>query len=187
MFERTRVPVLGLIENMSYFCYPNCGHRAEIFRHGGARRETDQQNIESFGKIPLEWCFSANGSSAVGVSLAAVATDFWIALSLLSECGDWGLKAIAHLGDAAGAHDEMIMQCGLGQSLIYTRGLLRPTCIDNGTNARRAIGGLRLSVPRHPGIMVLRPSCGEFPGMSGTVSKMRAYRRGSSSGCNRHS
>src|SRR6202041_1460869 len=39
MFERTRVPVLGLIENMSYYCCPNCNHRAEIFGHGGARAE----------------------------------------------------------------------------------------------------------------------------------------------------
>ena len=39
MFEKTKVPVLGLVENMSYFCCPNCGHSAEIFGHGGARAE----------------------------------------------------------------------------------------------------------------------------------------------------
>ena len=53
MFERTRVPVLGLIENMSFFCCPACGHRAEIFGHGGARREADRQGIEFLGEIPL--------------------------------------------------------------------------------------------------------------------------------------
>ena len=37
MFEKTRVPVLGLVENMSFFCCPNCGHRTDIFGHGGAR------------------------------------------------------------------------------------------------------------------------------------------------------
>ena len=37
MFRKVDVPVLGLIENMSYFCCPNCGHRTEIFGHGGAR------------------------------------------------------------------------------------------------------------------------------------------------------
>ena len=37
MFEQTQVPVLGLVENMSFFCCPNCGHRADIFGHGGAR------------------------------------------------------------------------------------------------------------------------------------------------------
>ena len=39
MFEKVRVPVLGIVENMSYFCCPDCGHRAEIFGHGGARAE----------------------------------------------------------------------------------------------------------------------------------------------------
>ena len=37
MFEETNVPVLGLVENMSFYCCPNCGHRADIFGHGGAQ------------------------------------------------------------------------------------------------------------------------------------------------------
>ncbi|MEO0830222.1 MAG: P-loop NTPase, partial [Pseudomonadota bacterium] len=41
MFEKTRVPVLGLIENMSTFSCPNCGHATELFGHGGARREAE--------------------------------------------------------------------------------------------------------------------------------------------------
>ena len=53
MFERTRVPVLGLVENMSFFCCPNCGHRSEIFGHGGARAEADKLGIEFLGEIPL--------------------------------------------------------------------------------------------------------------------------------------
>jgi len=53
MFARTSVPVLGLIENMSYFCCPNCGHRSEIFGHGGARREADRLGAEFLGEIPL--------------------------------------------------------------------------------------------------------------------------------------
>jgi ATP-binding protein involved in chromosome partitioning len=53
MFERTRVPVLGLIENMSFFCCPNCGHRSEIFGHGGARAEANKLGTEFLGEIPL--------------------------------------------------------------------------------------------------------------------------------------
>ena len=53
MFERTRVPVLGLIENMSFFCCPNCGHRSEIFGHGGARAEAEKLGTEFLGEIPL--------------------------------------------------------------------------------------------------------------------------------------
>ncbi|MBI1206573.1 MAG: iron-sulfur cluster carrier protein ApbC [Azospirillum sp.] len=53
MFRRVDVPVLGVIENMSYFCCPNCGHRAEIFSHGGARREAAALGTEFLGEVPL--------------------------------------------------------------------------------------------------------------------------------------
>ena len=53
MFERTRVPVLGLIENMSFFCCPSCGTRSEIFGHGGARLEAERLGTEFLGEIPL--------------------------------------------------------------------------------------------------------------------------------------
>jgi ATP-binding protein involved in chromosome partitioning len=53
MFERVRVPVLGLVENMSFFCCPSCGHRSEIFGHGGARLEAARLGTEFLGEIPL--------------------------------------------------------------------------------------------------------------------------------------
>jgi ATP-binding protein involved in chromosome partitioning len=53
MFERTNVPVLGLVENMSYFCCPACNHRAEIFGHGGARLEAARLGTEFLGEVPL--------------------------------------------------------------------------------------------------------------------------------------
>ncbi len=54
MFRKVEVPVLGIIENMSYFCCPNCGHRTDIFSHGGARREADALGTEFLGEIPLD-------------------------------------------------------------------------------------------------------------------------------------
>ncbi len=53
MFRKVDVPVLGLIENMSYFICPHCGERSEIFSHGGARREADRLGMEFLGEIPL--------------------------------------------------------------------------------------------------------------------------------------
>lgn len=53
MFRKVDVPVLGLIENMSYFCCPNCGHRSEIFGHGGAKREAERLEMDFLGEIPL--------------------------------------------------------------------------------------------------------------------------------------
>jgi ATP-binding protein involved in chromosome partitioning len=54
MFRKVDVPVFGIIENMSYFECPNCGHRSEIFSHGGAHREADQLGVEFLGEIPLD-------------------------------------------------------------------------------------------------------------------------------------
>jgi ATP-binding protein involved in chromosome partitioning len=53
MFRKVDVPVLGIVENMSYFACPNCGHRAEIFSHGGAHREAEKLGMEFLGEVPL--------------------------------------------------------------------------------------------------------------------------------------
>ena len=54
MFRKVDVPVLGIIENMSYYICPECGHRAEIFSHGGARREAETLGMEFLGELPLD-------------------------------------------------------------------------------------------------------------------------------------
>ncbi|QQP90387.1 iron-sulfur cluster carrier protein ApbC [Skermanella sp. TT6] len=54
MFRRVDVPVLGIVENMSYFCCPNCGHRTDIFSHGGARREAEALGMDFLGEVPLD-------------------------------------------------------------------------------------------------------------------------------------
>jgi len=54
MFRKVDVPVLGVIENMSYFLCPHCGERSEIFAHGGAKRAAEQMGIDFLGEIPLD-------------------------------------------------------------------------------------------------------------------------------------
>jgi ATP-binding protein involved in chromosome partitioning len=54
MFRKVDVPVLGIIENMSYFTCPHCGERSDIFSHGGARREAERLNVEFLGELPLD-------------------------------------------------------------------------------------------------------------------------------------
>ena len=54
MFKKVDVPVLGIIENMSYFLCPHCGGRSEIFSHGGARREAEKLGTEFLGEVPLD-------------------------------------------------------------------------------------------------------------------------------------
>ncbi len=53
MFKRVDVPVLGIIENMSYFLCPDCGSRHDIFSHGGARAEAERLGVPFLGEIPL--------------------------------------------------------------------------------------------------------------------------------------
>ena len=54
MFRKVDVPVLGIVENMSYFSCPNCGHVAHIFSHGGARKEAEKLGMEFLGEMPLD-------------------------------------------------------------------------------------------------------------------------------------
>ena len=54
MFRKVDVPILGIVENMSYFCCPNCGHRSEIFAHGGARACAAKYGVDFLAEIPLE-------------------------------------------------------------------------------------------------------------------------------------
>ncbi|QQS11626.1 MAG: iron-sulfur cluster carrier protein ApbC [Rhodospirillales bacterium] len=53
MFRKVDVPVLGIVENMSYFLCPKCGERTEIFGHGGAREEADKLGVPFLGAVPL--------------------------------------------------------------------------------------------------------------------------------------
>jgi ATP-binding protein involved in chromosome partitioning len=53
MFTRVNVPVLGIVENMSYFQCPHCGTRSDIFGHGGARLEAEKLGIAFLGEVPL--------------------------------------------------------------------------------------------------------------------------------------
>jgi ATP-binding protein involved in chromosome partitioning len=53
MFNRVNVPVLGIVENMSYFLCPHCGTRSDIFGHGGARHEAERLGVPFLGEVPL--------------------------------------------------------------------------------------------------------------------------------------
>ena len=53
MFRKVEVPVFGIIENMSYFSCPNCGHVSHIFAHGGAKAEATKLGTDFLGEVPL--------------------------------------------------------------------------------------------------------------------------------------
>ena len=54
MFQKVNVPVIGVVENMSYFECPKCHHQSHIFSHAGAHHKADEMNVPFLGEIPLE-------------------------------------------------------------------------------------------------------------------------------------
>ncbi|TLY12197.1 MAG: Mrp/NBP35 family ATP-binding protein, partial [Thaumarchaeota archaeon] len=54
MFRKLNVPILGIVENMSYFLCPHCGEKSYIFSTGGGRRVASMLNVDFLGEIPLE-------------------------------------------------------------------------------------------------------------------------------------
>ncbi len=63
MFTRVNVPVLGIVENMSYFSCPHCGTRSDIFGHGGARHEAERLGVSFLGEVPLHMDIRATSDS----------------------------------------------------------------------------------------------------------------------------
>ncbi|MGO9969167.1 MAG: Mrp/NBP35 family ATP-binding protein [Bryobacteraceae bacterium] len=54
MFHQVRVPILGIVENMSYLDCPHCGQRIDVFSHGGGRRTAEQLGVHFLGELPLD-------------------------------------------------------------------------------------------------------------------------------------
>ena len=74
MFRKVDVPVLGIVENMSYFSCPNCGHRSEIFSHGGAHKEADKLGVDFLGEIPLDIAIRETSDSGQPIVVSSPAS-----------------------------------------------------------------------------------------------------------------
>ena len=68
MFRALEVPVLGFVENMSYFLCPHCGERTDIFAHGGARAIAEKYGVPFLGEIPLDVAIRVGGDSGKPVT-----------------------------------------------------------------------------------------------------------------------
>jgi ATP-binding protein involved in chromosome partitioning len=73
MFRRVNVPVLGIVENMSYFQCPECGTRSDIFGHGGARHEAERLGVPFLGEVPLH--MTIREKSDAGLPVVATEPD----------------------------------------------------------------------------------------------------------------
>ena len=92
MFRKVDVPVLGVVENMSYFVCPHCGERSDIFTHGGARRAAETMGVPFLGEIPLDMAIReasdagkpivvAQPDGAHAAAYHAIAEQIWNAVS----------------------------------------------------------------------------------------------------------
>jgi len=70
MFEKVNVPILGIVENMSYFITPS-GERVEIFGHGGGHQEAERQGVPFLGEVPIFTEIRASGDQGVPIVVSA--------------------------------------------------------------------------------------------------------------------
>jgi ATP-binding protein involved in chromosome partitioning len=71
MFEKVEIPILGIVENMSYYKCPACGHTDEIFSHGGGKRLAQEVGADFFGEIPLDTRIRFGGDAGVPIVIAS--------------------------------------------------------------------------------------------------------------------
>ncbi|MCX8570350.1 MULTISPECIES: Mrp/NBP35 family ATP-binding protein [Hyphomicrobiales] len=70
MFKKVDVPLLGIVENMSYFVAPDTGKRYDIFGHGGARKEAERLGVTFLGEVPLEMGIRESSDAGTPVTVS---------------------------------------------------------------------------------------------------------------------
>src|SRR5690349_20772071 len=73
MFKRLNVPIIGVVENMSYFVCPHCGEKSHIFSSGGGKKIASERGVDFLGEIPLT--MSIREQSESGAPIVAVAPN----------------------------------------------------------------------------------------------------------------
>jgi ATP-binding protein involved in chromosome partitioning len=105
MFSKVEVPVLGIVENMSYFIAPDTGNRYDIFGHGGARKEAERIGVPFLGEVPLTMDIRetsdagtpvvvSNPEGAAAKTYRAIATRVWQELEAVQGKSTRGAPAI---------------------------------------------------------------------------------------------
>jgi ATP-binding protein involved in chromosome partitioning len=95
MFRRVNVPVLGIVENMSYFLCPHCGGRSDIFSHGGGQREAARLDVPFLGGVPLDIKVRETSDGGHPIVVSAPQSDY------ARIYRDIAAKVWAQVGDAS--------------------------------------------------------------------------------------
>ncbi len=117
MFERVNVPVIGIVENMSYFLCPSCGERSDIFGHGGAENEAQKLGVPFLGAVPLHMDIRARSDSGQPIT-ATVADGEHAAIYRELAAKVWaGLEAAK--GRAENAPEMELTSDGTALELVF--------------------------------------------------------------------
>ena len=81
MFRQVKVPILGMVENMSYLMCPHCQQRIDVFSHGGGRRTAEQMQVHFLAELPLDPKVRIGGDSGKPVALEAGEQEPFLALA----------------------------------------------------------------------------------------------------------
>ena len=95
MFNKTKVPVLGIVENMSAFVCPNCGHTTHIFSHGGARQTAERLGVPFLGEIPLVPVIRETSDAGTPIVASAPSSPEALAFMSVANAITGALKAPA--------------------------------------------------------------------------------------------
>jgi ATP-binding protein involved in chromosome partitioning len=85
MFEKVGVPVMGIVENMSYFVCPHCGERTEVFLTGGGKRLADELGVPLLGQVPLQAHMAQLADSGAPIVVAEPASPAAVALTEIAR------------------------------------------------------------------------------------------------------
>jgi predicted ATPase len=101
---------------------------SDLFKQGAALGMPERLGVLGIEvdnlRAALNWAFSVEGETKIGVELAAASASTWMAMALLTECRDWMTKAKGHIDEAsAGSRQEMIIQSALASCMMFTGGM----------------------------------------------------------------
>jgi ATP-binding protein involved in chromosome partitioning len=76
MFQQVRVPILGLVENMSYLQCPHCSERIDVFSHGGGRKTAETMHVPFLGELPLDPAVRIGGDTGQPITMSDAGAPF---------------------------------------------------------------------------------------------------------------
>ena len=85
MFKKVNVPILGLVENMSYYICEHCGHRADIFGHDGAKKTAEKMGESFLGEIPLHYSIRENADNGTPIVFASPDSEYTKAYEAIAQ------------------------------------------------------------------------------------------------------